>query len=153
MTEIKKRTFKLGRTARAYDPRIPHMSALLAGKALPAPPPSVDFTKGMPDNLGMMLNDTLGDCTCAAVYHAIQVWTFNASKGKSIDTEPDSDVKRLYELACGYNPNTPGEGPGGNEQRVLKYLLRKGAPLGKGWKDDQQDRSVRRGRSAELTMT
>ncbi len=131
MTEIKKRTFKLGRTPRGYDPRIPHMSALLAGKALPAPPPSVDFTKGMPQNLGMMLNDTLGDCTCAAVYHAIQVWTFNASKGKSIETEPDIDVKRLYELACGYNPNTPGEGPGGNEQHVLKYLLRKGAPLGK----------------------
>ncbi|MGC2248622.1 MAG: hypothetical protein WA609_18600 [Terriglobales bacterium] len=131
MTEMKKRTFKLGRTARAYDPRVPHMSALLAGKTLPPPPPSVDFTKGMPANLGMMLNDTLGDCTCAAVYHAIQVWTYNASKGKTIDTEPDSDVKRLYELACGYNPNTPGEGPGGNEQHVLKYLLRQGAPLGK----------------------
>ena len=86
----------------------------------------------MPANLGMMLNDTLGDCTCAAVYHAIQVWTFRASNGKSLDTEPDADVKMLYELACGYNPKTPGEGPGGNEQHVLRYLLKKGAPLGKG---------------------
>jgi hypothetical protein len=126
----KKRTFKLGRTARAFDPRVPHLSALLAGKPLTPPPPSVDYTKGMPANLGMMLNDTLGDCTCAAVYHAIQVWTFNATKGKSIDTEPDSDVEKLYELACGYNPKAGGEGPGGNEQHVLKYLLTKGAPLG-----------------------
>jgi len=129
MTEIK-RTFKLGRTARAFDPRVPHLSALLAGKALTPPPPSADNTKGMPANLGMMLNDTLGDCTCAAVYHAIQVWTFNTTQGKSMDTEPNSDVEKLYQLACGYNPNTPGEGPGGNEQHVLKYLLKKGAPLG-----------------------
>src|SRR5271154_6174887 len=107
MTEIR-RTFKLGRTPRAYDPRVPHMSALLAGKTLPVPPSSVDYTKGMPANLGVMLNDTLGDCTCAAFYHALQVWTFNVTKGKAIDTEPDIDVKKLYELACGYNPNTPG---------------------------------------------
>lgn len=132
MTE--KKTFKLGRLARTHDSRIPHMSALLAGKTLTPPPAAVDNTKGMPANLGMMLNDTLGDCTCAAFYHAIQVWTFNASNGKSIDTEPDGDVKKLYELACGYNPNTPGEGPGGNEQHVLKYLLKKGAPTGAGGK-------------------
>jgi hypothetical protein len=123
-----KHHFKLGRLKRAFDPRIPHMSALLAGRTLPPPPPSIDYTKGMPANLGMMLNDTLGDCTCAAVYHAIQVWSFNASG--TIDTEPDGDVEKLYELACGYNPKTPGEGPGGNEQHVLTYLLRTGAPFG-----------------------
>ena len=122
--------FMLGRLARAHDPRIPHLSALLAGKKLSPPPAQVDYTKGMPKNLGMMMNDTLGDCTCAAVYHAIQVWTFNASKGKVIDTEPDSDVEKLYELACGYKPAQGGEGPGGNEQHVLKYLLTKGAPTG-----------------------
>ena len=127
-----KRTFKLGRTARAFDPRIPHMSALLPGRKLVPLPATLDYTKGMPKDLGMMLNDTLGDCTCAAVYHAIQVWTFNASKGKSMETEPDDEVRNLYELACGYNPKVPGEGPGGNEQHVLKYLLRKGAPLSVG---------------------
>lgn len=126
----KKHTFKLGRTPRAHDPRVPHLSSLLAGQTITPPPPSVDYTQGMPANLGMMLNNTLGDCTCAAVYHAIQVWTFNTTQGKSMDTEPDSDVEKLYELACGYNPKTPGEGPGGNEQHVLKYLLTKGAPTG-----------------------
>jgi hypothetical protein len=120
--------FKLGRLHRAYDPRVPHMSALLAGKTLAAPPPSVDYTKGMPADLGIMLNDTLGDCTCAAFYHALQVWSFNADP--PIDTEPDIDVKMLYEQACGYKPNSSGEGPGGNEQHVLKYILQKGAPAG-----------------------
>jgi hypothetical protein len=120
--------FKLGRLHRTYDPRIPHMSALLAGQTLSPPPPSVDYTKGMPSALGMMLNDTLGDCTCAAFYHALQVWSFNATPPMA--TQPDNDVQELYTLACGYNPRVAGEGPGGNEQHVLTYLLRSGAPMG-----------------------
>lgn len=119
---------KLGRLHRTYDPRVPHMSALLAGQTLPPLPASKDWTAGMPSNLGMMLNDTLGDCTCAAVYHALQVWSANANP--PMLTEPDIDVKDLYILACGYNPRVPGEGPGGNEQHVLGYLLRSGAPIG-----------------------
>src|SRR5215469_15757722 len=122
------KTFKLGRLHRTYDSRVPHLSALIAGQPLSPPPPAVDYTKGMPANLGMMLNDTLGDCTCAAVYHALQVWSFNANG--QMDTEPDTDVEKLYVLACGYNPRVPGEGPGGNEQHVLTYLLQSGAPIG-----------------------
>jgi hypothetical protein len=120
--------FKLGRLHRSYNPRVPHMSALVAGRALPPPPPQVDYTAGMPANLGMMLNDTLGDCTCAAFYHALQVWSFNATP--PMQTQPDVDVEQLYIQACGYNPDVPGEGPGGNEQNVLTYLLNKGAPTG-----------------------
>jgi hypothetical protein len=104
------------------------MSAILAGKQVPAPPPSVNYTTGMPSTFGMMLNDTLGDCTCAAFYHAIQVWSFKAEKVE--DTEPDTDVEQLYVQACGYNPQKGGEGPGGNEQKVLEYILTTGAPAG-----------------------
>src|SRR5580693_1812272 len=89
--------YKLGRLHRTYDSRIPHLSALIAGQTLTPPPPAVDWSKGMPANLGMMLNQTLGDCTCAAVYHAMQVWTFNTGK---MVTQPDSDVEKLYILAC-----------------------------------------------------
>jgi hypothetical protein len=121
-------SFKLGRLARTHDKRIPMLRDLLKGAALPTPPPQVDYTVGMPSNLGIMKNDTLGDCTCAAYYHALQVWSYNAAH--KIDTEPDVDVVDLYEQACGYNPNQPGEGPGGNEQHVLTYLLNKGAPYG-----------------------
>jgi len=120
--------FKLGRLRRTFDPRIPHMSALIAGQTLPPPPPSVDYTQGMPPNLGMMMNDTLGDCTCAAYYHALQVWSFDANP--PMQTQPDQDVEDLYELACGYKPSQGGEGPGGNEQHVLTYLLKHGAPTG-----------------------
>jgi hypothetical protein len=123
-------SFKLGRLPRGNDARIPHLSALLAGRQAADPPASLDWTKGMPAELGMMLNDRLGDCTCAAVYHAMQVWNFNVRQ--SLLTQPDSDVEKLYELACGYDPKAGGEGPGGNEQKVLHYLLSKGAPVGSG---------------------
>jgi hypothetical protein len=119
---------KLGRLHRTYDPRNPNMSAITAGVTLPPPPPSIDYTTHLPANLGMMLNDKLGDCTCAAFYHALQVWSVNA--GKKIDTEPDADVEQLYIQACGYNPRAGGEGPGGNEQKVLTFLLKTGAPYG-----------------------
>src|SRR5215813_7728047 len=92
---------KLGRTPRSYNPRIPHLSAILAGKQVPPPPPSVNYSGKMPADFGMMMNDTLGDCTCAAFYHAIQVWSFNA-KNKEV-TEPDKDVEQLYIQACGYD--------------------------------------------------
>jgi len=119
---------RLGRLPRARNARVPHMSALLAGKAAPTVPATADYTKGMPSNLGIMLNDTLGDCTCAAFYHAVQVWSFNAAH--RVDTEPDVDVEDLYIQACGYNPRKGGEGPGGNEQHVLTYLMNTGAPMG-----------------------
>lgn len=123
-------THKLGRLARGHDKRIPMMHNLTEGIAQTPPPAAIDFTKGMPANLGVMLNDTLGDCTCAAFFHALQVWSFNA--GAPIDTEPDNDVELLYEKACGYNPAKGGEGPGGNEQKVLTYILKHGAPSGPG---------------------
>jgi len=128
--------FKLGRLARTHDKRIPMLHTLMAGMAPQPVKPEVDYTKGMPSNLGMMLNDTLGDCTCAAYYHAIQVWTFNALK--SMVTEPDPDVEALYEQACGYKPAQGGEGPGGNEQHVLTFILKKGAPSGPGGQQRHQ---------------
>ena len=47
-----------------------------------------------------------------------------------MQTQPDGDVEELYIQACGYKPSAGGEGPGGNEQHVLSYLLKKGAPIG-----------------------
>ena len=125
---------KLGRLPRAFDPRIPHLSATMAGRRRPPPPAAVDYTKSarsrLPAELGMLLNDKLQNCTCAAYYHARQVWTFHA-KGAPV-TENDSDVKLLYEEACGYKPSEPGEGPGGVVQHVLRFLHKDGAPIGTG---------------------
>ncbi len=123
-------TIQLGRLPRSYDPRVPHMSAAARRTARrPRAGERATTRQGCRPTSGMMLNDTLGDCTCAAFYHAMQVWSFNAG-GKRWTREPDADVEKLYILACGYNPRAGGEGPGGNEQHVLTYLLKKGAPIG-----------------------
>lgn len=122
---------KLGRKPRKFDQRIPHLSSLMAAvrHQLPAPPMEIDYTKKMPRNFGMMLNDYLGDCTCAALYHARQVWSFNASGGEI--TEPDKNVEQLYHEACGYVPGDASTDQGGVEQDVLKFLMNTGMPIGK----------------------
>ena len=121
---------KLGRKPRRFNPRIPHLSAFLGAVDLPPPPASADWTAGLPDSLGVMNNDSLGCCTCAAFYHAIQVWSWNV--GHAIDTESDANVLALYEAACGYVPGNPATDQGGDEQSVLSYILNTGAPTAAG---------------------
>ena len=118
--------YKLGRKPRAHDPRVLHYSALLAGRTLPPLPPSVNYAAKMPADLGMMLNDQLGCCTCAALGHGLQVHTFNA-QGRML-TDPDALILNLYEAACGYVPGDPATDQGGNEQDVLTYAMRQGIP-------------------------
>src|SRR5271167_2242956 len=112
---------KSGRKARAHDTRIPLMMSLRVDAPLPPLPPTVDKTTGMPSSLGAMLNVSLGDCTCAAVGHALQVWSYAADG--SILTPPDSDIEALYEAVGGYVPGDPNTDQGAVEQEVLKYWL------------------------------
>ena len=125
------RTFKLGRNPRIYNADVAQFSTLTAGAELPPPPPAVDYTAGMPeapDGFGVMMNDRIGDCACAAFYHARQIWTFHAT-GKT-EILPDNDVVILYEKSCGYSLYRPDIDPGGTEQHVLAYIQNHGAPIG-----------------------
>lgn len=114
----------LGRKPRTFRPEIPHWSALRQMKAPVPIPDAKNWLDGMSGNFGMMLNDQLGDCTCAGMYHARQVWTFNAS-GVEV-TEPDSAVLDAYEEACGYDPTNPATDEGGAEQNVLSWWTKTG---------------------------
>lgn len=119
---------KLGRKPRAFNPAVKTLKALAPHVALAVPPPAANWTKGI-QNFGMMLNDQLGDCTCAAIGHARQIWTANASVE---NTMPDADVLKLYEAACGYVPGDSSTDQGGVEQNVLSYCVRNGVPLPQG---------------------
>lgn len=126
---------KLGRLPRAYDPRVPHHAALKAmlranAVARPALLDRVDHVAGLPADLGAMLNTELGDCTCAAFYHFLQVITQQAL-GYTV-TEPDSCVLQMYEEAAGYRHSDPSTDKGAVEQDVLRYLLNTGAPMSDG---------------------
>lgn len=103
------------------------MSALVGGRILPPIQPSVDWTTKLPASLGMMMNDTLGDCTCAGIYHAIQVWTANTRP--AVETEPDANVELVYCQAGGYCPGDPSTDRGAAEQDVLGYWLNQGVPV------------------------
>ena len=121
---------KFGKKPRIYDERVPQYSKLIeqSGKlSLAVLPVSVNYTTVLPHNLGMYGNDTLGDCTCAAIYHAKQVWSANTS---TIDTEPQNDAILAYEQFCGYVPGNPNTDNGGVEQTVLTDWMNLGAPTG-----------------------
>jgi hypothetical protein len=120
---------KFGRQGRKFDDKVPKLS-LIAKRGL-APrdiPTQVDYGKKLPSWTGMFGNDVLGDCTCAAVYHALQVWSANANPPMDIDAEVRAI--QLYEEACGYVPSDPNSDQGGIEQDVLAYWLNLGVPRG-----------------------
>lgn len=110
-------SMKLGKRRPRHDARVPRLARYLA--AFPAAPDLVDYT-GKLQALGMMANDRLGDCTCAAVGHAIQEWTSQASTEQTIS---DADVIALYER-FGYNPSNPSSDGGAIETDVLTSWLR-----------------------------
>lgn len=83
---------------------------------MPAAPDTRDWTKAMTFPAGVMGNDTLSDCTAAAVGHIIQAWS--ANNGSQI-TVPDQAVIKFYSDTTGYNPADPSTDQGGVEADVL----------------------------------
>jgi hypothetical protein len=76
----------------------------------------------LPNGFGMMLNDTLGDCTVAAVGHAIQLLT---GVDGTVVTPTDAQVLTMYE-ASGYVPGDPDTDQGWLIQSALKYWQKTG---------------------------
>jgi hypothetical protein len=112
-------TNPLGKKPAIIDPRTFQLAEILNAHSNDIPlAPSVDWSKGI-TSWGALLNNTLGDCTCAAVGHAIQVESVNAeSKEVSIS---DGDILALYESACGYQKGIPATDEGGACLVVLAY--------------------------------
>jgi hypothetical protein len=107
---------KLGKKPPRIDPRT--LSFAKYAPLLPPPPTAVSWTKNV-TSWGMMLNDQLGDCTCSAVGHGIQVATLNS--GGSEVTPPDQLILNLYEKSCGYVLGNPNTDNGGVIIDVLNY--------------------------------
>jgi len=114
-------SMRLGRKAIKTDSRTLALANYIT-PSIPPPPPAADWTKGVTD-WGMMLNDTLGDCTIAGVAHAIQVWTANTG---TMTTTPDATVQTYYENWDGYVPGDPNTDNGGIELDVLNDWQKQG---------------------------
>lgn len=76
---------KLGKQTAHHDSRVPMLSKYTA--SLPPAPATTSYDSKI-TNLGPMLNNKLGDCTCAAVGHVIQQWTAEAQKKQVIISRP-----------------------------------------------------------------
>ena len=114
---------KLGRKAIKTDTRTLRLARYMgASDTLPVAPAAVDWTRGIKD-WGMMLNDSLGDCTIAGCAHAVQVWTANMG---SMATVADADILKAYEAWDGYNPADPSTDAGGIELDVLNDWRKSG---------------------------
>lgn len=90
------------------------------------PVETVDWlTRVPPDGWGMYANDTLGDCTCAAVAHLLMLWeSFNPP----VQAPSDADVVRLYQ-DFGYNPTDPATDNGAFCIDVLDWWKQRGVPV------------------------
>lgn len=122
-TRIDPRKLKLGKSAARHDPRTLQMAAYVT-PSLPTPPASFDLTTKVKSSWGMMENDQLGDCTCAAAGHLIMEWTANAGKKMIVPT--NKQIVAAYSAVTGYNPTTGANDNGAVEIDVLNYWRQTG---------------------------
>jgi hypothetical protein len=87
------------------------------------PPPKYDLGQDKVSNLGMMLNDKLGDCAIAAPGHLIQLWT--ADCGKQVILS-DEVIEQTYQAVGGYVPGDASTDNGCVMLDVLKYWRNQG---------------------------
>jgi hypothetical protein len=113
---------KLGKLAPKHDPRTLHLANYLNIGKLPPVPAQKDWS-GKVLAWGMLRNDTLGDCTCAAAGHMIMEWTANAST----EIYPsDTAIVAAYSAVSGYDPLTGDNDNGAVEVDVLNYWRKTG---------------------------
>ena len=118
-TRVDPRKLKLGKGAARHDPRTLLLASYIT-PALPAPPATCDLTAKVGSSWGMMDNDQIGDCTCAAAGHLIMEWTANA--GKKMITPTDQQIVAAYSAITGYNPVTGANDNGAQRNRRAELL-------------------------------
>ncbi len=122
--EIDHSKMKLGKLRPVHDPRTLQFSNYLTTAALPAVPDQYAYAQNIaPTGWGMMDNDKIGDCTCAAAAHLIMEWT---DANGSLVTPADQDIIAAYSAITGYDPATGNNDNGAAETDVLNYWRRNG---------------------------
>jgi hypothetical protein len=111
----------LGKLPPVHRPGAIQLAAYLPEKRIPLPD-TLDNYSCVRD-FGMMMNDQLGDCTCAAVGHAIQAWTARNNREIVI---PDAEIVALYSAVGGYVPGDESTDNGAVEADVLDYWMHTG---------------------------
>jgi hypothetical protein len=105
---------KLGKLTAKYLKGLPPLGKYTV--QLPPPPAECKYSVSLA-HLGPMANNDIGDCTCAAVGHAVQVWTSSASAEVVL---PDPVIIDLY-TKFGYVQGDPNSDNGAAATDVLLY--------------------------------
>jgi hypothetical protein len=114
--------YKLGKTAPKHDPRTLRLADYLHSTTLPVPPGVKEYASKVA-TWPMMMNDTIGDCTCAAAGHMIEQWTTYASQAF---VPTDEQIVAAYSAVSGYDPATGDNDNGAALTDVLKLWRTKG---------------------------
>lgn len=121
---------KLGRLRATPDPHLPALAQLWQPKG------DADLACDWYSCLSswpMLANDTVGDCTCAAIGHLIQQWTAYTDAAPVV--MDDQQVLAVYSAVSGYVPGDEATDRGALCADVLRYWMIEGVPTPDGGPD------------------
>ncbi len=100
--------FCLGKRQARHDARVPLLSSHT--RALSPPPPSSNWNTEVAD-WKELANNSIGDCTSAAVLHLIMQQSAFANPGAGL-VATDAEAIAFYSAVTGYNPADPNSDQG-----------------------------------------
>lgn len=106
---------KLGKRPARHDSRTLKLANYVTSDLVA--PERIDWSAKLSD-LGMMLNDQYGCCTCSGAGHMIQAWTANNGNQKILS---DDDILKAYRDVGHFVPGDPSTDNGAVEIDVLNY--------------------------------
>ena len=112
--------YKLGKLAPKIDARTLQFKDYLA--TLPPIPAAIDWM-GKVTTIGMLANDSVGDCAVASAFHLDELWTANAAT-EIVAT--DAQALADYSAISGYNLADPNSDTGCALIDVLNYWRQTG---------------------------
>ncbi len=116
-------SYKLGRKPALHNLKLPLFSSYTVN--LPAAPASCNWTTNC--TFQMFDNDTLGDCTAAALANQEIAW--NTTCGRQ-STVTEKQVVQFYSATTGYTAADPSTDQGGTESTILEQWLKTPGLLG-----------------------
>lgn len=99
---------------------------ILSASALPVAPLIVDRELDVP-SWPMYLNDQIGDCTVAGMFHAVSSMTAYSRQTSGGVTFTDDEATRVYSAVSGYDPATGANDNGAQLQDVCRFMVKTGA--------------------------
>jgi hypothetical protein len=114
--------FKLGKTA-ARPAAVTFKLVNYLTPALPVPPRKIGHHNLLPIDIGMLGNDSYGDCVWAGAAHESMLWNDMASRQVTFS---DQSVLSDYSTVTGFRPNDPNTDNGTDMSDAAKYRQKTG---------------------------